>query len=83
MKRGVEFLPSNCQIGLCKINSLDLGSSCRVGQTCVKNYNHTIKRNNGFGENIGDRTQFIHPIQVIDDADIFDSNASKSRHRSS
>ncbi|GAA0379330.1 hypothetical protein [Bacillus horti] len=79
MTKGVDFEPTNCQIGMCKVNSLGIGSSFRVGQTCVKNFNHCLKRNNGFGEDLGDRTILLNPIQLIDDADVFDLNTGRYR----
>lgn len=71
------FKPSEINIPVCKINSIGNGSKWTIGQSYRKNMVHSIKRNNGFGEDNGDYSIHLKPVQIIWDDDLFDSNRFK------
>jgi hypothetical protein len=67
------FLPTKVNLGFIKINEVGLGSNFTIGRTKSIGRNNSTKKNQGFGQQVGDMTSISVPIQIVKDADIIDS----------
>ncbi|MDY0404984.1 hypothetical protein P5G51_005830 [Virgibacillus sp. 179-BFC.A HS] len=66
----------NINIFILKINSFENASAVNVGQNVLADWNNSDKKVQGFGQNFGDRSEFLGPQSFIDDRDQVDSPAS-------
>ncbi|GGH73980.1 hypothetical protein JOD43_000181 [Pullulanibacillus pueri] len=67
-------------IFLFKINSFENASAVNIGENLLANWNNSSKKNQGFGQNFGDRSEFA-TNSGVDDRDINDSNAYQQLNR--
>ncbi|PWA13445.1 hypothetical protein DCC39_00710 [Pueribacillus theae] len=66
----------NINIFILKINSFENASAVNVGQNLLADWHNSDKKTQGFGQNFGDRSDFVSPQSFIDDRDQVDSPAS-------
>ncbi|WML39792.1 hypothetical protein RCG19_21910 [Neobacillus sp. OS1-2] len=71
------FIPTKVTIGSMKINSPDHKSAVSVGPTFFKGINVTGKKNQGFGQQMGDFSITSVPIYIIFDDEIIDMPSIK------
>jgi len=64
-------------IGCIKINSMENASAFNIGQNSLEEWTNTDKRNQGFGQNYGDESQFIGMTGYVDDRDHIDNPSQK------
>ncbi|KHE67456.1 hypothetical protein [Halobacillus sp. BBL2006] len=69
----MKFLPTEINLPHMKINTVEKQSSVSFGQNYKTNRYVTCKRQQGFGEQNGDRVITHHPIQGVVDADFSDN----------
>ncbi|WP_312472693.1 hypothetical protein [Neobacillus sp.] len=67
------FLPTKINLGDLIVNEAGLGSSISIGSTQKISINNTTKKNQGFGQQIGDKTSIILPIHFVQDGDVIDA----------
>ncbi|WML44930.1 hypothetical protein [Neobacillus sp. PS3-40] len=73
------FLPTKVNLGFIKINEVGLGSTFTIGRTQSIGRNNSNKKNQGFGQQVGDMTSVSVPIHIVKDADIIDSTTIHSQ----
>ena len=71
------FIPSNVNICNMKINSPDHGSAVNLGSSFLKGINVVGKKNQGFGQQLGNDSVTVVPIHMIQDDDTIDSTSIK------
>lgn len=71
------FLATNINIANMKLNNVDHLSSVSFSSTIKKNRNVNAKKNQGFGQQMADRTVRIFSISSTNDNEIEDSFAQK------
>lgn len=74
------FLPTNVNIKDFKLNNNDHSGSISFGSTIKKNRNVAAKKNQGFGQQMADKTLRIFPKTSVIDNDMEDSYTEKSNH---
>ncbi|WP_053360786.1 hypothetical protein [Bacillus sp. FJAT-27251] len=75
------FLPTNVNIAGMKLNNIDHGSSVSFSSTLKKNRNVKAKKNQGWGQQLGDGCLKIGIAGSTLDHDVEDSNAEKNTVR--
>jgi len=55
-----------------KINSFENASAVNIGQNILADWNNHDKKNQGYGQNFGDQSEFIAPKSYVDDRDGID-----------
>lgn len=72
------FIPTKINIATLKINSPDQMSSLLLGSTMKVGVNVSGKKNQAFGQQLGDNSTTVIPIGItLDDNEIFDSHSTK------
>jgi hypothetical protein len=66
----------NINIFLLKINSFENASAVNIGQNLLADWHNSDKKNQGYGQNFGDNSEFVATQSAVDDRDQFDSLAS-------
>ncbi|MFP3123891.1 hypothetical protein OH784_14285 [Ectobacillus funiculus] len=66
----------NINIFLLKINSFENASAVNIGQNLLADWHNSDKKNQGYGQNFGDNSEFVATRSAVDDRDQFDSLAS-------
>ncbi|MBF7082220.1 hypothetical protein IT084_04425 [Desulfallas sp. Bu1-1] len=69
--------PVTINIFFIKINSIENASAFNVGQNYLVDWTNSDKRNQGFGQNYGDKSGFIGTQSIVDDKDLIDSPSQK------
>jgi hypothetical protein len=62
----------NINIFVLKINSFENASAVNIGQNLLADWHNSDKKNQGFGQNTGDASNFIGTRSMIDDKDQID-----------
>lgn len=60
-------------IFILKINSFENASALNVGQNFLAEWTNSDKRSQGYGQNYGDRSDFVGNRMMVDDKDQIDS----------
>ncbi|MGG5254070.1 hypothetical protein ACQYAD_11305 [Neobacillus sp. SM06] len=63
-------------IGVIKINSFENASAVNIGQNLLAEWHNSDKKNQGYGQNFGDQSEFIGTRSLVDDRDQIDSASS-------
>jgi hypothetical protein len=71
------YLPSTVNLHYFKVNSIGQNSNLSTGSNVIINRNVSNHRNEGFGEENSDGTEYHIPISYVDDSDVLDSVALK------
>ncbi|XJZ25732.1 hypothetical protein ACF5W4_09930 [Bacillota bacterium Lsc_1132] len=66
----------NINIGVIKINSFENASAVNIGQNLLAEWHNSDKKNQGYGQNFGDQSEFIGTRSLVDDRDQIDSASS-------
>ncbi|MFB9758245.1 hypothetical protein [Ectobacillus funiculus] len=66
----------NINIFLLKINSFENASAVNIGQNLLADWHNSDKKNQGYGQNFGDNSEFVATQSAVDDRDQFDSLSS-------
>ncbi|MBO9128388.1 hypothetical protein [Bacillus sp. 165] len=66
----------NINIFLLKINSFENASAVNIGQNLLVDWHNSDKKNQGYGQNFGDNSDFVATRSAVDDRDQMDSLAS-------
>ncbi|WP_342045438.1 hypothetical protein [Bacillus sp. OTU530] len=66
----------NINIFLLKINSFENASAVNIGQNLLADWHNSDKKNQGYGQNFGDNSEFVATRSAVDDRDQFDSLSS-------
>ncbi|MFY4774760.1 hypothetical protein [Metabacillus sp. RGM 3146] len=66
----------NINIFMLKINSFENASAVNVGQNLLAEWYNSDKKNQGYGQNFGDQSEFLQTRSLVDDRDQFDSLSS-------
>ncbi|MCP8969291.1 hypothetical protein [Ectobacillus ponti] len=66
----------NINIFLLKINSFENASAVNIGQNLLADWHNSDKKNQGYGQNFGDGSDFVATRSAVDDRDQLDSLAS-------
>jgi len=66
----------NINIFLLKINSFENASAVNIGQNLLADWHNSDKKNQGYGQNFGDSSDFVATRSAVDDRDQLDSLAS-------
>ncbi|MEH7387585.1 hypothetical protein V7147_19595 [Bacillus sp. JJ1521] len=66
----------NINIKIIKVNSFENASAINVGQNLLAEWHNSDKKNQGFGQNMGDDSDFFGTRSFVDDRDQLDSNSS-------
>ncbi|MFS0823307.1 hypothetical protein [Bacillus sp. 1P02SD] len=66
----------NINIHIIKVNSFENASAINVGQNLLAEWHNSDKKNQGFGQNMGDESDFLGTRSLVDDRDHLDSNSS-------
>lgn len=74
MPAPVPFI--NINIFMIKINSFENASAVNIGQNLLAEWHNSDKKNQGFGQNLGDKSDFVGTRGFVDDKDLIDSPAS-------
>jgi hypothetical protein len=56
-----------------KINSFENASAVNIGQNLLADWHNSDKKNQGFGQNFGDKSDFLGTRSFVDDRDQIDS----------
>jgi hypothetical protein len=81
-KKEVEgFMPApipfiNINIFMIKINSFENASAVNIGQNLLADWHNSDKKNQGYGQNFGDNSDFFGTRSMVDDRDQIDSPSS-------
>ncbi len=71
----MTFTETEVNLAFIKVNAIDRGSGLHFSKTHLQGrYVYTLK-NQGFGENNGDRNTYHCPIYIVNDDDRLDNNA--------
>lgn len=71
MHAPVPFI--NINIFMIKINSFENASAVNIGQNLLAEWHNSDKKNQGFGQNFGDSSDFVATRSMVDDRDQVDS----------
>ena len=63
----------NINIFMIKINSFENASAVNIGQNLLAEWHNSDKKNQGYGQNFGDKSGFIGNRSFVDDRDQIDS----------
>lgn len=63
----------NINIFMIKINSFENASAVNIGQNLLADWHNSDKKNQGFGQNFGDKSDFLGTRSFVDDRDQIDS----------
>ncbi|WHY88751.1 hypothetical protein QNH39_13330 [Neobacillus novalis] len=74
------FIPTKINIGGIKINSAEHKSAVSIGENFLKGNNTFAKKNQGFGQQLGDLTLDFRPIHITFDDEIIDNPVVKNSH---
>ncbi|MFJ5716855.1 hypothetical protein [Neobacillus sp. NPDC093127] len=74
------FIPTKVNIGGIKINSAEHKSAVSIGENFLKGNNTFAKKNQGFGQQIGDLTLDFCPIHITFDDEIIDKPVIKNNY---
>lgn len=66
----------NINICVIKINSFENASAVNIGQNLLAEWHNSDKKNQGYGQNFGDSSEFAANHSFVDDRDQIDSPAS-------
>ncbi len=66
----------NINIFLLKINSFENASAVNIGQNLLADWHNSDKKNQGYGQNFGDNSDFVATRSAVDDRDLMDSLSS-------
>lgn len=66
----------NINIFMIKINSFENASAVNIGQNLLAEWHNSDKKNQGFGQNFGDSSDFVATRSFVDDKDQIDSPAT-------
>ncbi|WP_042463207.1 hypothetical protein [Neobacillus dielmonensis] len=66
----------NININIIKVNSFENASAINVGQNLLAEWHNSDKKNQGFGQNMGDGSHFLGTRSCVDDRDQIDSASS-------
>ncbi|MBS4178312.1 hypothetical protein [Lederbergia citrea] len=66
----------NINIFVLKINSFENASAVNIGQNLLADWNNYDKKTQGFGQNLGDDSDFVGIKSAVDDRDLIDSPSS-------
>lgn len=66
----------NINIFMIKINSFENASAVNIGQNLLADWHNSDKKNQGYGQNFGDKSDFLGTRSVVDDRDQIDSPSS-------
>ncbi|CAH2714307.1 hypothetical protein BACCIP111895_01468 [Neobacillus rhizosphaerae] len=66
----------NINIFMIKINSFENASAVNIGQNLLAEWHNSDKKNQGFGQNLGDKSSFLGTRSFVDDRDQIDSPSS-------
>jgi len=83
--KGGDYVPApipyiNINIYMIKINSFENASAVNIGQNLLAEWHNSDKKNQGFGQNFGDGSQFCATKSMVDDRDQIDSPSSFQSH---
>ena len=74
------FLPTNINITAIKLNNVDHLSSLSFSSTIKKNRNVSAKKNQGFGQQMADRTLRVFSTTSVRDNDMEDFYSEKANN---
>jgi hypothetical protein len=63
----------NINIYMIKINSFENASAVNIGQNLLAEWHNSDKKNQGYGQNFGDKSDFFGNRSIVDDRDQIDS----------
>ncbi|WHY75641.1 hypothetical protein QNH20_16070 [Neobacillus sp. WH10] len=66
----------NINIFMIKINSFENASAVNIGQNLLAEWHNSDKKNQGFGQNFGDKSNIVGTRSFVDDKDQIDSLSS-------
>jgi hypothetical protein len=66
----------NINICVIKINSFENASAVNIGQNLLAEWHNSDKKNQGYGQNFGDSSEFVATRSCVDDRDQIDSPSS-------
>ncbi|MEH7335413.1 hypothetical protein V7161_22590 [Neobacillus drentensis] len=66
----------NINIFMIKINSFENASAVNIGQNLLAEWHNSDKKNQGYGQNFGDCSDFVATRSFVDDKDQIDSPTS-------
>ncbi|MDQ0197737.1 hypothetical protein [Neobacillus ginsengisoli] len=66
----------NINIFMIKINSFENASAVNIGQNLLADWHNSDKKNQGYGQNFGDKSDFLGTRSFVDDRDQIDSPSS-------
>ncbi|GHH98365.1 hypothetical protein [Neobacillus kokaensis] len=66
----------NINIFMIKINSFENASAVNIGQNLLAEWHNSDKKNQGYGQNFGDHSDFFATRSFVDDRDQIDSPSS-------
>lgn len=66
----------NINIFMIKINSFENASAVNIGQNLLAEWHNSDKKNQGYGQNFGDKSDFFGNRSFVDDRDQIDSPSS-------
>lgn len=66
----------NINIFMIKINSFENASAVNIGQNLLAEWHNSDKKNQGYGQNFGDKSHFTGTRSLVDDRDQIDSPSS-------
>ncbi len=66
----------NINIFMIKINSFENASAVNIGQNLLAEWHNSDKKNQGYGQNFGDASEFAANRSCVDDRDQIDSPSS-------
>jgi len=75
----MNFAPAVVNVLGFKVNTLDRNSILSFGPLQQADYFQSNKRNQAFGEQNGDGTIILFPLNLLSDQDIYDANSVKGR----
>ncbi|NRD80424.1 hypothetical protein HPT25_24180 [Bacillus sp. BRMEA1] len=70
----------NINIFMIKINSFENSSAVNIGQNLLAEWYSSDKKNQGFGQNFGDKSDFFGNRSFVDDRDQIDVPTSFETH---
>jgi len=66
----------NINIFMIKINSFENASAVNIGQNLLAEWHNSDKKNQGFGQNFGDKSNIVGTRSFVDDKDQIDAPSS-------
>lgn len=66
-------------IFMIKINSFENASAVNIGQNLLAEWTNSDKKNQGYGQNLGDGSAYLNNRSLVDDRDAFDANIIPSK----